>query len=95
MVRPGLKRLQEAQRVKVQPNKTGTSTMLGRAVFLNRSGRNVVFNSAPDTPYSNIAFTKDVEHEYTAEQKMKDNLCKCIKKTVYKRDGDGNIIPSK
>ena len=50
MVRPGLKRLQEAQRVKVQPNKTGTSTMLGRAVFLNRSGRNVVFNSAADTP---------------------------------------------
>ena len=29
MVRPGLKRLVEAQRVKVQPNKTGTSKMLG------------------------------------------------------------------
>jgi len=29
MVRPGLKRLIESQRVKVQPNKTGTSKMLG------------------------------------------------------------------
>ena len=29
MVRPGLKRLMESQRVKVQPNKTGTSKMLG------------------------------------------------------------------
>ena len=29
MVRPGLKRLMEAQGSKVQPNKTGTSKMLG------------------------------------------------------------------
>ena len=34
MVRPGLKRLQEAQRVKVQPNKTGTSFMQGQSVYL-------------------------------------------------------------
>ena len=64
MVRPGLKRLQEAQRDKVQPNKTGTSVMLGRAGLLNRSA-NVVFSSAASTPYNNLAFSKDFEPEYS------------------------------
>ena len=64
MVRPGLKRLQEAQRVKVQPNKTGTSAMLGRAGLFNRSAKNVVFSSVASTPYNNLAFSKDFEQEY-------------------------------
>ena len=94
MVRPGLKRLQEAQRVKVQPNKTGTSVMLGRAGFLNRSTRNVVFSSVALTAYNDLAFSKDFEPEYTTDDKRKDNMCKCIKKTEYAKDANGNIISS-
>ena len=40
MVRPGLKRLQQAQRVKVQPNKTGTSVILGQKQFVRGTKAN-------------------------------------------------------
>ena len=94
MVRPGLKRLQEAQRVKVQPNKTGTSAMLGRAGLFNRSAKNVVFSSIASTPYNNLAFSKDFEPEYTANDRKNDNMCECVKKTEYARDANSNIISS-
>ena len=66
MVRPGLKRLQQAQRVKVQPNKTGTSFMLGQNIYLRGKSHNnvsqgllskkgVVYNSNGNTPYNLLA----------------------------------------
>tara|TARA_B100002051_G_scaffold25716_1_gene20053 strand:- start:2160 stop:2522 length:363 start_codon:yes stop_codon:yes gene_type:complete len=71
MVRPGMKRLREAQNVKVQPNKTGTSFMLGQSVnyrkgtsclvdgTCNQDGillkKGVVFNSNGNTPYNDLA----------------------------------------
>ena len=36
MVRPGLRRLQDAQRVKVQPNKAGTSVNQNKARHQNQ-----------------------------------------------------------
>ena len=37
-----MKRLLDAQRVQVQPNKTGTSVMLGGSVYLNNRRQRVV-----------------------------------------------------
>ena len=95
MVRPGLKRLQEAQRVKVQPNKTGTSVMLGRSSFLNNRKRTVVFNESAGTAYNELKNSKDFVNEYTISQKVSDISCNCIGKTVYAKDVNGNIIPYK
>jgi len=74
MVRPGMKRLREAQNVKVQPNKTGTSFMLGQYVnyrrgtsclvdgTCNQNGlllkKGVVFNSNENTPYNDLSNNK-------------------------------------
>ena len=79
MVRPGLKRLMEAQRVKVQPNKTGTSKMLGMS-FNKMSG--IVYNEKADNRYNNVDQEKYVENEYTAQQKADDlaRMCACNKK---------------
>ena len=79
MVRPGLKRLIEAQRVKVQPNKTGTSKMLGMP-FNKMSG--IVYNEKADNRYNNVDQEKYVENEYTAQQKADDlaRMCACNKK---------------
>lgn len=79
MVRPGLKRLMEAQRVKVQPNKTGTSKMLGMS-FNKMSG--IVYNEKADNRYNNVDQEKYVENEYTAQQKADDlaRMCACKKK---------------
>ena len=79
MVRPGLKRLMEAQRVKVQPNKTGTSKMLGMS-FNKMSG--IVYNEKADNRYNNVDQEKYVENEYTAQQKAVDlaRMCACKKK---------------
>lgn len=79
MVRPGLKRLIEAQRVKVQPNKTGTSKMLGMS-FNKMSG--IVYNEKADNRYNNVDQEKYVENEYTAQQKADDlaRMCACKKK---------------
>ena len=79
MVRPGLKRLMEAQRVKIQPNKTGTSKMLGMP-FNKMSG--IVYNEKADNRYNNVDQEKYVENEYTAKQKADDlaKMCACKKK---------------
>ena len=79
MVRPGLKRLREAQRVKVQPNKTGTSKMLGLP-FNKMNG--IVFNEKADDRYNNIDQSKTFVNQYTAEQKADDlaRMCACNKK---------------
>ena len=66
-----MKRLREAQNVKVQPNKTGTSFMLGQSVnyrkgtsclvdgTCNQDGillkKGVVFNSNANTPYNDLS----------------------------------------
>jgi hypothetical protein len=74
MVRPGMKRLREAQSVKVQPNKTGTSFMLGQSVT-RRQGtscvvdgtcqqnglllkKGVKFSEAGATPYNDLSNNK-------------------------------------
>ena len=79
MVRPGLKRLMEAQRVKVQPNKTGTSKMLGLP-FNKMNG--IVFNEKADGRYNNVDQSKTFVNQYTAEQKADDlaKMCACNKK---------------
>ena len=79
MVRPGLKRLVVAQRVKVQPNKTGTSKMLGMP-FNKMSG--IVYNQEADNRYNNVNQSKTFNNEYTAQQKADDlaRMCTCKKK---------------
>ena len=79
MVRPGLKRLMEAQRVKVQPNKTGTSKMLGMP-FNKMNG--IVYNQEADNRYNNVDQSKTFNNEYTAQQKADDlaRMCACKKK---------------
>ena len=79
MVRPGLKRLVEAQRVKVQPNKTGTSKMLGMS-FNKMSG--IVYNEEADNRYNNVEQSKTFNNQYTAQQKADDlaRMCACNKK---------------
>ena len=97
MVRPGMKRLQVAQRVNVQPNKTGTSAMMGRSVYINRTTKNtqVLFNESSGTPYNNLANSKTFINEYTGDDKAADISCNCVKATVYAKDTNGNIIPYK
>ena len=79
MVRPGLKRLMEAQRVKVQPNKTGTSKMLGMS-FNKMNG--ILYNEQADNRYNNVDQSKKFNNEYTAQQKADDlaKMCACNKK---------------
>jgi len=98
MVRPGMKRLREAQNVKVQPNKTGTSFMQGQKVFLKNQyidKRGVVFNSNANTPYNDLSNNKvwnpnpnDIE-----AAKAKDRCCNNIKQKSWPTDVSGNIIP--
>ena len=79
MVRPGLKRLVEAQRVKVQPNKTGTSKMLGMP-FNKMNG--IVYSQQADNRYNNVDDSNTFNNEYTAQQKADDlaKMCACNKK---------------
>ena len=109
MVRPGNKRLMEANYVKVQPNKTGTSFMQGQSVnyrkgtsclvdgTCNQDGillkKGVHFNSAADTPYNNLANSNSFTPEYTEAQKKADRECECAKRKVWPTDSNGNIIP--
>ena len=96
MVRPGLKRLQEAQRVKVQLNLAGTSVNLNQSVVYRRNTgiinqRGVLFNEA-GTSQGSTTLNKDFVPTYTEEQKIKDRCCENNKKKVWTRDVDGNII---
>ena len=79
MVRPGLKRLIESQRVKVQPNKTGTSKMLGMP-FNKMNG--IVYSQQGATPYNTLQQSNTFNNEYTAAQKANDlaRMCACNKK---------------
>ena len=79
MVRPGLKRLMESQRVKVQPNKTGTSKMLGMP-FNKMNG--IVYNQVADNRYNNVDQSNTFVLQYTAAQKADDlaKMCACNKK---------------
>tara|TARA_B000000475_G_C15976597_1_gene439226 strand:- start:900 stop:1142 length:243 start_codon:yes stop_codon:yes gene_type:complete len=79
MVRPGMKRLIESQRVKVQPNKTGTSKMLGMS-FNKMNG--IVYNQKADNRYNNIDQSREFNNQYTEQQKKDDlaRMCACNKK---------------
>lgn len=79
MVRPGMKRLIESQRVKVQPNKTGTSKMLGMS-FNKMNG--IVYNQKADNRYNNIDQSREFNNQYTEQQKKDDlaRMCACKKK---------------
>jgi len=105
MVRPGLKRLQEAQRVKVQPNKTGTSFMLGQSVYLRGVSHNnvsrgilakngVKFNSSGNTPYNKLENSKSWTPNPTdiSNNKADTICCNNIKQKVWAKDASGNII---
>lgn len=92
MVRPGMKRLQEAQRVKVQPNKTGTSVMLGGSIYHNNRGRRVVFSESPGTPYNDLGNSREFDN---VKDTTLDNERKCACATVYAKDSTGKIIPYK
>ena len=89
-----MKRLQEAQRVKVQPNKTGTSAMMGRSVYINRTTKNtqVLFNESSGTAYNTLANSKEFTNEYS---NIADISCNCVRATVYAKDDNGRIIPYK
>jgi hypothetical protein len=95
MVRPGMKRLREAQNVKVQPNKTGTSLMQGQSVVITKEmidKKGVIFNSAADTPYNNLANSNSFEASYTDAEQILDQDRKCVMKKSWPTDA-GNIIP--
>lgn len=79
MVRPGMKRLMESQRVKVQPNKTGTSKMIGMS-FNKMNG--IVYNQKADNRYNNIDQSREFNNQYTEQQKKDDlaRMCACNKK---------------
>ena len=79
MVRPGMKRLIESQRVKVQPNKTGTSKMLGMS-FNKMNG--IVYNQKADNRYNNIDQSREFNNQYKEQQKKDDlaRMCACNKK---------------
>jgi hypothetical protein len=79
MVRPGMKRLIESQRVKVQPNKTGTSKMLGMS-FNKMNG--IVYNQKADNRYNNVDQSREFNNQYTEQQKINDlaRMCACNKK---------------
>ena len=79
MVRPGMKRLVEAQRVKVQPNKTGTSKMLGMP-FNKMNG--ILYSQKADNRYNTKDNSITFTNEYTEQQKKDDlaRMCVCNKK---------------
>ena len=79
MVRPGMKRLVEAQRVKVQPNKTGTSKMLGMP-FNKMNG--ILYSEVADDRYNTVNNSAQFNNAYTAQQKADDlaRMCACNKK---------------
>lgn len=74
-----MKRLIESQRVKVQPNKTGTSKMLGMS-FNKMNG--IVYNQKADNRYNNIDQSREFNNQYTEQQKKDDlaRMCACNKK---------------
>ena len=88
MVRPGLNRLRTALNVKVQPNKSGTSSMQGHFIKTKKS---VNFNSSGNTPYNNLANSKSFTPTYTDVQKLIDQNKQCVKKKEWSTV-NGNIL---
>jgi len=74
-----MKRLMESQRVKVQPNKTGTSKMLGMS-FNKMNG--IVYNQKADNRYNNVDQSREFNNQYTEQEKKDDlaRMCVCNKK---------------
>ncbi len=90
-----MKRLREAQNVKVQPNKTGTSFMLGQSIYTQRSTSNVVFNSAANTQYNDLSDNAIWSpNPADIEQAMKDKGC-CYNtmKKSWPTNANKTIIP--
>ena len=91
-----MKRLREAQNVKVQPNKTGTSFMQGQSVVITKDTidkKGVIFNSAANTPYNDFATSNRFQPTYTAAEQELDQDRKCVMKKSWPRDANNNIIP--
>ena len=91
-----MKRLIEAQNVKVQPNKTGTSLMQGQSVVITKEmvdKKGVIFNSAANTPYNNLANSNSFEPSYTTAEKLNDQNSRCLMKKSWPTSANGNIIP--
>ena len=60
--------------------------------FFRNAKKGVIFNSAADTPYNNLANSNSFEPSYTdAEQRLDQNR-KCVMKKSWPTDA-GNIIP--
>ena len=91
-----MKRLREAQNVKVQPNKTGTSFMQGQSVVVTKENiekKGIVFNSAANTPYNDFANSNRFQPTYTAAEQILDQDRKCVMKKSWPTDANSNIIP--
>lgn len=81
MVRPGLKRLQVARQVKVQPNKTGTTNNTNRAIIFRKkssSAKNIVFAELGNAHNKWTPSSKTFTPSYTEEEKKNDILCNCV-----------------
>ena len=96
MVRPGLRRLQEAQRVKVQLNLAGTSTNQNQSVIYRRhtgiiNQRGVLFSETGMTQGS-TKIEKKVTPTFTATEKFEERCCENNKNKVWGKDSSGKII---
>ena len=90
-----MKRLREAQNVKVQPNKTGTSFMQGQSVVVTKEKiekKGIVFNSAANTPYNDFENSNRFQPTYTAAEQIIDQDRKCVMKKSWPRDSNGKVV---
>ena len=90
-----MKRLREAQNVKVQPNKTGTSFMQGQSVVVTKEKiekKGVVFNSAANTSYNDFENSNRFQPTYTAAEQIIDQDRKCVMKKSWPRDSNGKVV---
>ena len=90
-----MKRLREAQNVKVQPNKTGTSFMQGQSVVVTKEKiekKGVVFNSAANTSYNDFENSNRFQPTYTAAEQILDQDRKCVMKKSWPRDSNGKVV---
>ena len=90
-----MKRLREAQNVKVQPNKTGTSLMQGQSVVITKEmidKKGVIFNSEANTPYNDFENSNRFQPTYTAAEQIIDQDRKCVMKKSWPRDSNGKVV---
>ena len=91
-----MKRLREAQNVKVQPNKTGTSFMLGQSVVVKKEmieKKGVVFDSSANTPYNDFENSNRFQPTYTSAEEKLDQNRRCVMKKSWPRDSNGKVVP--